>query len=308
MRFERIVSGPFALDQTENYFGGWLRAGPERGAIAMAFPVEGWHTSAAVVMRQPQPNALQGEVYGAGGDGARAWAQALAVLSADSDGAAWPVVAQRDPVMGELQARYHFLRPVLFYSPYEAAAAFLIGHRISIQQRRQISTALAERHGDAISVNGETYHAFPRPQVLAGLTEFPGVPAGKFERLHGVAAAALDGWLDRATLRAMAPDEALARLRALRGVGDFFAQGILFRGAGLVDVVTDEEVTKEAVQRAYHLPQRPSHQQVLEIAENWRPYRMWGNVLLHVWLRREQGGPHRLPAQAGRWSRARAPK
>jgi DNA-3-methyladenine glycosylase II len=300
MRFVHPVSGPFALDHSENYFGGWLRAGTERGTIAMAFPVEGWRTSAAVVLHQPQPDTLEGEVNGAGDDAARAWVQALAVLSADCDGSGWPAVAQRDPVMGELQAKYQYLRPVLFYSPYEAAAAFLIGHRISIQQRRNISAALAERHGDAISVNGNIYHAFPRPQVLAGLTEFPGVSAEKFERLHGVAAAALEGWLDRATLRAMPPDKALARLRTLRGVGDFFAQGILLRGAGLVDAVTDEDVTKEAVQRAYYLPRRPSHQQVVEIAENWRPYRMWGNVLLHVWLRREQGGPHRAPSPAGR--------
>ena len=305
MRFTHALSGPFALDRSEDYFGGWLSAGMEPGAIAMAFPVEGWRASAAVVLRQPQPETLEGEVYGAGEAAARAWAQALAVLSADCDGGGWPAVGERDPVMGALQATYHYLRPVLFYSPYEAAAAFVIGHRISIQQGRAIRAAIAAQHGDAITVNGETLHAFPRPQVLMELTEFPGVSTEKIERLHGIAHAAQDGWLDRATLRALPVDEALARLRTLRGVGDFFAQGILLRGAGMMDAVTDDDVTKEAVQLAYHLPQRPSQEQVLAIAEPWRPYRMWGNVLLHVWLRREQGGPHRAPRPAARGSRAR---
>ncbi|HEV2235062.1 MAG TPA: hypothetical protein VGR57_00240 [Ktedonobacterales bacterium] len=298
MRFEQTVSGPFALDQTEDFFGGWHAAGQEPGAIAMAFPVEGWRASAAVILRQPRPEALAGEVHGAGEDAARAWAQALAALSADCDGAGWPAVGQRDPVMGGLQTTYHYLRPVLFHSPYEAAAAFIIGHRISVQQGRKIRAALAERHGDAIAVNGATLHAFPRPQVLVDLAEFPGLSAEKVERLHGIAAAALDSWLDRDTLRALPLAEALARLRTLRGVGDFFAQGILLRGAGVVDEVTDEDVTKEAVQLAYKLPEQPTHQRVLEIAENWRPYRMWGNVLLHVWLRRERGGPHRAPRPA----------
>jgi DNA-3-methyladenine glycosylase II len=303
MRFEHTLSGPFALDRSEDFFGEWLVASQERDAIALAFPVEGWRSSAAVILRQLRPDALAGEVHGAGEDAARAWAQALAVLSADADGAGWPAVGQRDPVMGKLQAQYHYLRPVLFHSPYEAAAAFIIGHRISIQQGRKIRAAMAERHGDAIAVNDVTLHAFPRPHVLLDLVEFPGVSAEKIERLRGVAAAALDGWLDRSTLRAMPAEAALARLRTLRGVGDFFAQGILLRGAGLLDAVTDEDVTKEAVQLAYHLPERPTHQQVQQIAESWRPYRMWGNVLLHVWLRREQGGPHRAPRSAR--SRAR---
>jgi DNA-3-methyladenine glycosylase II len=305
MRFSHTLSGPFALDRSEDYFGGWLSAGTEPGAIAMAFPVEGWRVSAAVVLRQPQPETLEGEVYGAGEDAGRAWTQALAVLSADCDGSGWPAVGQRDPVMGAMQATYQYLRPVLFYSPYEAAAAFVIGHRISMQQGRKIRAAMAVQHGDAIAVNGETLHAFPQPQVLAELSEFPGVSAEKIERLRGIAQAAQEGWLDRAALRALPPDEALARLRILRGVGDFFAQGILLRGGGTMDAVTDDDVTKEAVQKAYHLPQRPSQEQVLALAEQWRPYRMWSNVLLHVWLRREQGGPHRAPRPAARGSRAR---
>jgi DNA-3-methyladenine glycosylase II len=274
----------------------------------MAFPVEGWRASAAVILRQPRPEALAGDVHGAGADAARAWAQALAVLSADCDGAGWPAVGQRDPLMGELQVRYHYLRPVLFHSPYEAAAALIIGHRISIRQGRTIRAAMAERHGDAIAVNGATLHAFPRPQALVDLAEFPSLSTEKIERLHGIAAAALEGLLDRATLRALPLDEALARLRTLRGVGDFFAQGILLRGAGVVDAVTDEDVTKEALQLAYHLPERPTQQRVLEVAERWRPYRMWGTVLLHVWLRREQGGPHHPPRPARRPPRPSATK
>jgi DNA-3-methyladenine glycosylase II len=44
------------------------------------------------------------------------------VLSLDVDGTDFPAVAQRDPVVRNLQARYPGLRPVQFHSPYEAAA------------------------------------------------------------------------------------------------------------------------------------------------------------------------------------------
>ncbi len=77
-----------------------------------------------------------------------AWQQALATLSLDSEATGWPEVGQRDPVIGHLQQTYQFLRPVLFHSPYEAAAAFIIGHRISIQQGRAIRQAMAREIGE----------------------------------------------------------------------------------------------------------------------------------------------------------------
>jgi DNA-3-methyladenine glycosylase II len=87
--------------------------------------------------------------------------------------------------------------------------------------------------------------------------------------------------------------EALAALRQITGIGPFFAQGILMRGAGLVDAITDDEVSRRAIQRAYELPAPPTPANVTEITDAWRPFRMWALVLLHVWFRSEAGGPLR---------------
>lgn len=304
MRYEIALDGPFELDNASQYFGGWLPFSPDPSAVAMPFPVEGWDGSAVVVIRQPGSGIITGEVYGVSREAGTAqaeaaWRQALAVLSLDSDAKGWPQVGERDPVIGRLQHAYSFLRPVLFHSPYEAACAFMIGHRISIAQGRAIRQAMSQELGERINIpqDGQgrdmSLYAFPRPQALSELDAFKGVSAEKIERLHGVARAALDGLLDRAYLRSTPTDEALEKLRALRGVGKFFAQGILMRGAGVVDDVPDDDVTAEAVQLAYELPGRPSREAILETADNWRPYRMWATVLLHVWLRREAGGPHR---------------
>ena len=47
--------------------------------------------------------------------------QVTRILSLDVDGTGFPEVGRRDPVVGGLQARWPGLRPVGFYSPYEAA-------------------------------------------------------------------------------------------------------------------------------------------------------------------------------------------
>ncbi|HEU0317335.1 MAG TPA: hypothetical protein VFR49_08395, partial [Solirubrobacteraceae bacterium] len=132
--FELLPSGPFDLAGQNRHFGGWPTLPGDPGALVMAFPVEGSEASAAVLLRQAPDGRLHGEVHGAPEPVvARAAAdQALAALSLDADGSGWPAVGERDPGLGELQARYGWLRPVLFHSPYEAAAAFVIGHRISI--------------------------------------------------------------------------------------------------------------------------------------------------------------------------------
>src|SRR6202165_867230 len=240
-RFEIIPKGPFDLETEASRFWGWPRLGD---GVVMAFPVEGWDDSAAVVMRQ-RGDTITGEVHGGGEAGAeRAWQQALATVSLDVDGAGFIDVGRRDPVIGRLQAEYRNLRPVLFHSPYEAACAFVIGHRITILQTRRIRQRMAEEHGAAIEVDGTAFKAFPDPRALLRLETFP-------------------------------------------GIGEFFAQGILMRGAGLVDAITDDDLTPRAIQLLYRLAERPDRAAVLKRAEAWRPYRMWAAVLLNVWVRNQ---------------------
>ncbi len=292
-RFEMMPRGPFNLATPEQFFGDWTTFGPDQASLALTFPVEGWHTSAAVILRQDNDNRILGEVYGAGEEAERSWQQALAVFSLDCDGSTWSEVGQRDPLIGQLQSRYQFLRPVLFHSAYEAAASFVIGHRISMAQGRKMRRALAQEVGEQIQVGETSLYAFPQPQILRELDGFKGINAEKIERPHGVAQAALDGRLDRAYLRSLPVEDALAELRTIRGIGEFFSQGILMRGAGLTDSLTSDDTTRQAIQALYHLPQLPDQATVEQIAEPWRPYRMWTAVQLHIWLHREMGGLRR---------------
>ena len=189
------------LAQANTYFGGWPTLPGEPDAVVMTFPVEGWRTSAAVVVRQEPSGQVVGEVHGTEDDAEAAWKTALAALSLDHDGSGFPEVGQRDRVIGRLQEHFELMRPVCFHSPYEAAAAFVIGHRMSIAQTRSVRAKLAAEHGDAVSVGDQQFHAFPRPQVLLELERFGQIFGEKMDRLHGIAEAALAGRLDRERLR-----------------------------------------------------------------------------------------------------------
>ena len=114
----------------------------------MTLPVEEWKGAAAVVLKQAADGHLAGQIYSPAGVAAKAKEQVLACLSLDVAAEEWPNVGKRDIVIGELQNKYRYLRPILFHSPYEAAAAFVIGHRGSIKQRRVIMRRMSEEVGE----------------------------------------------------------------------------------------------------------------------------------------------------------------
>src|SRR3984893_8202219 len=113
--FELVAQGPFDLETEAGRFGGWPRLGD---AVVMAFPVEGWRSSAAVVMRQ-SGDSITGDVHGADeADAERAWRPSLATVSLDVDGQGFIDIGRRDPVVGRLQAEYKYLWPVRFPSAH----------------------------------------------------------------------------------------------------------------------------------------------------------------------------------------------
>ncbi len=284
--------GPFDLLHQNQYFNGWPTLEKDPSTIVMAFPVEGWQSSAAVTLRQLEDGTLEIKVFDAS-DSERAKQQALAAMSLDEDGNDWPLVGNKDPFIGNLQQKYHMMRPTLFHSPYEAAAAFMIGHRISIVQTRKLRAQMAEELGEAIEFESETFWAFPGPQKLIELESFQGLNQVKLERLHVVAQAALDGLLDREYLSSIDEESALSKLETLPGVGPFFSQGILYRGVGIKDGLTHDDMTYHAIKTANNVTGDITNEQVLKIAEAWRPYRMWAIVLLHVWIRESGNLPER---------------
>ena len=88
----------------------------------------------------------------------------------------------------------------------------------------------------------------------------------------------------------------MADLKKLPGIGDFSAGLILLRGAGDPDAVPGQEPRlARAVALAYGLPEPATPEQLLQISENWKPYRTWVTLLMRTQLEyetREITGKH----------------
>ena len=201
----------------------------------------------------------------------RARRDAERILCLDVDGAGFAGLGERDPVVSTMQNRFPGLRPVLFFTPYEAAAWAIVGHRIRMTQAAAVKQRLAAELGE--------HGAFPAPDRLAEL-DGPqrGLTERKVEQLRVLGAATLGGQLSRDRLRAMTREDALGDLQRLPGIGPLSAELILIRGAGDPDALPlHEQRLARATRAAYDLPDDAD---IEPVAERWRPYRAWVALLL----------------------------
>ena len=284
MAFTLRPRGPFSLAAAASFAEGFpgTDAQHAHNELQFAWPVdEDWRT-VAVALRQSGEGVVRGELAGTPPSGLarRARGEVEQILSLDVDGEGFIALGDRDPVVAALQQRFAGLRPVLFFSPYEAAAWAIIGHRIRMTQAAVIKQRLATELGE--------HGGFPAPERLAALTAPQrGLTERKVGQLRELGTAALEGVLSRARLRAMTGDEAARDLQQLAGIGPFSAELIIIRGVGEPDALPHHErrVTR-AARAAYRLPDDAD---IEALADTWRPYRAWVAVLLRTWLEAETG-------------------
>lgn len=283
---ELPVDGPFDLTASAQFLEGFAPAARADAAahpseLRLAFPVEPSWRPAGVLLRQPVPGGpVRAAIRAEPSDVDHVVTAVRRILSIDVDGSGFADVGARDPVVGELQKRYPGLRPVAFYSPYEAACYAIIGHRIRMTQAATIKHQLAERFGEPVDVHGEPMPTFPSPAVLSALPEVPMVSELKSNRLKAIAKAAAEGHLNAEALRAVPTKEALASLKELPGIGAFSAELVLIRGAALPDAFPEHESRLHEEMRHYY--NATTKKDLIDIAEGWAPYRTWVSLLMRA--------------------------
>jgi AraC family transcriptional regulator, regulatory protein of adaptative response / DNA-3-methyladenine glycosylase II len=186
----------------------------------------------------------------------------------------------KDPVLAPLVAKRPGLRVPGAWDGFELAIRAVLGQQITVTAAVRLAARLVARYGEPLvtPVHGLT-HCFPRPEALAkaDLTKL-GMPKSRADTLSAVAAAVV---ADPDVFRANCGlEEAVQRLRAIRGVGEWTAQYIALRQLREPDAFPASDI---GVLRALANEQgvRPKADEVLARAENWRPWRAY--AAQHLW-------------------------
>lgn len=187
----------------------------------------------------------------------------------DADLATINAHLSRDPSMAPLVSARPHLRVFHGWDGFEVAMRSVIGQQVSVGRARDLNGVLVERCGAGSS----TSRLFPGPREVVD-TDLGrlGMPGARVAALKAVAHAALE---DPALFTSRGSIEATtARLRAIKGIGDWTAHYIAMRACGEPDAFPASDV---GLLRGAAGPggRRPSPGELLARAEAWRPWRAY---------------------------------
>jgi len=206
------------------------------------------------------------------GEGARS-------VSEDSSRAGWLQQARSylrhaDPVLARLINDRPDFDPRAWLAqlpPMDLYGALLFqvtGQQLSVPATRRILGRIEALFGGHLPSPAELLGVDPGRLREAGLSW------RKISTLRELAERLSDGRLNQDVLSTMPDDALMAELTAIPGIGPWTVQGALLIALQREDVVLPGDLAlRKAVRAAYGLDHLPSQQEVLAIADKWRPYR-----------------------------------
>jgi AraC family transcriptional regulator of adaptative response / DNA-3-methyladenine glycosylase II len=190
----------------------------------------------------------------------------------------------QDPLLAPLVAARPGLRVPGGWDGFELAVRAILGQQVSVAGARTLAARLVERYGEPLRGPHHDHdgpsRVFPAPARLADADPAAlGVPRARGEALRALARAARDDARLFGTAQSL--DDAVARLRALPGIGEWTAQYVALRALREPDAFPADDL---GLQRALTGEDgRPSAVQLLRRAEAWRPWRAY--AAQHLWTR-----------------------
>jgi DNA-3-methyladenine glycosylase II len=202
------------------------------------------------------------------------------------DGADWLEQARAhlrtaDPVLARLIAARPDFDPRRWLTelpPMDLFGALLFqiaGQQLSVASTRRILERIEARFGGRLPSAADVLATDPAQFRDAGLSW------RKIGTLRELAERMSDGRLDPEVLATLADDELIAVLTEIPGIGPWTAQGAMIVALGREDVVLPGDLAlRKAVRASYGLDHLPAEDELLAIAESWRPYRSLATAYL----------------------------
>jgi DNA-3-methyladenine glycosylase II len=134
---------------------------------------------------------------------------------------------------------------------------------------------LIKKFGENLTLDGETFFAYPTPQNIAGVSvselQDCGLSERKAQYLQGVAQLIVEGKLDLETLKTKQnSEEIVSVLDAVRGIGVWTAELTMLRGMQKLDALPADDLGLRRVISKYYCGGKPiSSVEAREIAKAW---------------------------------------
>lgn len=183
--------------------------------------------------------------------------------------------------------KFSGLRLIGIPDVFEAICWCIIGQQINLTFAYKLKRRMVEEYGEAVEVEGQLHHFFPRPQVLAEAT-MEDLKALQFSRqkadyvIH-VAKLISSGELSKQELQALPDREAqLKRLISVRGIGEWTANYVLMKTLKDMNCITIGDTGLNSALDAHGLVKNKKDKAEVraffEAFEGWKSY-----LVIYLW-------------------------
>jgi DNA-3-methyladenine glycosylase II len=194
--------------------------------------------------------------------------------SAVADPAAREYLRRADPILRELIDQHSDFHPRAWLDELPPLDAFgtlifqVIGQQLSVRATRAIVSHLQQRFGGRLPSPQELLAVDPQELRASGMSTRKGVT------LRALAERFSDGRLSEDSLARMTDEEIEAALTEVPGIGPWTAHGFLIVALDRPDVLLSGDLAlRRAVAHLYGFDHLPSEEEMVKLAERWRPYR-----------------------------------
>ena len=194
--------------------------------------------------------------------------------SAVADATARDHLRRADPVLRRVIDAHPDFHPRAWLKELPPRDAFgtlifqVVGQQLSVSATRTIVGRLQDRFGGHLPSAQELLAVDPHELRAVGMSN------RKAATLRALAEKFIDGQLSDRALARMSDEEIEAALTQVPGIGPWTAHGFLIVALDRPDVLLSGDLAlRRAVKRAYGLAELPSEQEMVRLAEPWRPYR-----------------------------------
>ena len=144
----------------------------------------------------------------------------------------------------------------------------VVGQQLSVAATRTIVSRLQDRFDGRMPSPAELLAVDPQELRAVGMSNRKGAT------LRALAERFVDGRLSDESLAQMTDDEIEAVLTEVPGIGPWTAHGFLIVALDRPDVLLSGDLAlRRAVRQAYGFDHLPTDDEMVQLAERWRPYR-----------------------------------
>lgn len=182
---------------------------------------------------------------------------------------------KKDHVMHNISQQLYGLKNPTTPTVFESLVDSIVEQQISIKVAHTIEQRLTKKFGETLTIDGNTYFAYPTPQRISDTSisevQQVGLSVRKAEYIHGASKLIADGKLNLEKMKDQKnPNNIIAELDEIKGIGVWTAELTMLRGMQRLDALPADDFGIRRVISRYYCDGKPiKADEAREIAEAW---------------------------------------